>query len=164
MLRSRGTALAAHSSLRSAPSDNRRRLARLPLPTDTGSQALSQISVTQLPFARSASFSAPWLLPVDQQCWAQWHSAHRPWPAPSFPATDCPPQTAGSWRVKGRRLQPLQTPPACAADCAPTACTTSSARANTPGWLGTSSKPKLDSQRNQRDQFISIRLSPPKHG
>jgi hypothetical protein len=47
-------------------------------------------------------------------------------------------------------------------DCAPTDCTTSSASANTPGWLGTSSKPKLDSQWNQRDQFISIRLSPPK--
>src|SRR5579859_5200354 len=43
-------------------------------------------------------------------------------------------------------------------DCGPAACTTSSARAKTPGWLGTSSKPKLDSQWNQRDQFISIRF------
>src|SRR5438309_10434296 len=45
-------------------------------------------------------------------------------------------------------------------DCSPSACTTSSASAKTPGWLGTNSKLKLDSQWNQRDQFISIRLLP----
>src|ERR1700686_5928313 len=33
---------------------------------------------------------------------------------------------------------------------------TSSARAKTPAWSGTSSRLKLDSQRNHRDQFISI--------
>src|SRR5579859_971277 len=71
-----------------------------------------QRSVTLLPFARSASFSAPWPPPVHQQCWARWHSAHRFWPAPFFPATGCPPQTTGSWRVKDRQLQPPQTPPA----------------------------------------------------
>jgi hypothetical protein len=35
-------------------------------------------------------------------------------------------------------------------------CITSSANAKIPGWFGTSSRLKLDSHRNQRDQFISI--------
>src|SRR3954468_3813314 len=81
--------------------------------------ALIQRFGTLLPFARSASSSAPWLLPFDLQCWAQWHSAHTPWPPPSFPATDCRPQTACSWRVKGLQLPPPQTPPACAVTALP---------------------------------------------
>src|SRR5579859_456819 len=41
----------------------------------------------------------------------------------------------------------------------PDGSTISSARAKIPGWLGTSSNPKLDSQRNHRDHVISIHHS-----
>ena len=82
---------------------------------------VSRRSVTQLPVALSASSSMLLLPSDDQRCLEQRRSEHSRRLAPSFPATDCPRQTACSSPAKGRRLPLPRIPPACGANSGPAA-------------------------------------------